>query len=67
MKNYTLKALDKELNTLQGQTNVCAINRNEALKIARQITPKYLGFVLTIQTEKERMEIERRFLEMELN
>lgn len=35
MKTYTLKVIDKELKTVQATTQIEAMDRNTALKIAR--------------------------------
>lgn len=68
MKTFTLKVIDKEFNSIQAVTEIKAINRNEALKIARELqrTMFYnMGFKMTKQTEYERNEREIRFLNLE--
>ena len=68
MNTYTLKVIDREFKSIQAITQVSAKSRNEALKVARDLQrSKFynMDFKLTIQTELERLEIERKFNELE--
>ena len=68
MNTYTLKVIDREFKSIQAITQVSAKSRNEALKVARDLQRNRfynMDFKLTIQTELERLEIERKFNELE--
>ncbi len=68
MITYTLKVIDREFKSIQATTQIKSISRNEALKIARQLQRNrfyHMTFKLSVQTELERLEIERKFNELE--